>query len=188
MFRRRPPTLLTVLLVLALNAACASQTLRAAPDEPGANPQAKPMRTWTDRSGKYQVRAGGSGDVTQTHRLWTSQQGSNVSSPVYLDGHLYWMHEQLGIAYCAKAATGEIVSGERLDRAGQVYASALLADGRLYYVTRSGRTFVLAARPAFEQLAVNDLADKSAFNASPAVSGSRLLLRSDRYLYCIESR
>jgi outer membrane protein assembly factor BamB len=131
------------------------------------------------------VRAGGSGDVTETHRLWTSLKGSNVSSPVYLDGHLYWAHESREIAYCAKAATGEIVYEQRLDRAGQFYASALLADGRLYYVTRNGKTFVLAAKPQFEQLAVNDLSDRSLFNGSPAVAGSRLLLRSDKYLYCV---
>lgn len=131
------------------------------------------------------VRAGGSGEVTDSHRLWTSKKGSNVSSPVYLDGHLYWMHESQGIAFCAVAATGEIVYEQRLDRAGQVYASALLADGRLYYVTRQGKTFVLAAKPEFEQLAVNDLSDGGVFNGSPAVAGKRLLIRSDKYLYCL---
>lgn len=131
------------------------------------------------------VRAGGSGDVTESHRLWTSQKGSNVSSPVYLDGHLYWMHEQRGVAYCAKADTGEVVYEQRLERAGQVYSSALLADGKLYYLTREGRTFVLAAKPEFEQLAMNDLQDRSTFNGSPAVDGSRLLIRSDKFLYCL---
>jgi len=131
------------------------------------------------------VRAGGSGDVTGTHRLWTSQKGSNVTSPVYLDGHLYWAHESREIAYCVQAATGKVVYEQRLDRAGQFYASALLADGRLYYVTRSGKTFVLAAKPQFEQLAVNDLSDRGVFNGSPAVAGNRLLLRSDKYLYCV---
>ena len=131
------------------------------------------------------VRTGGSGDVTKTHRLWTSLKGSNVPSPIYLDGHLYWAHENLGIVYCAKAATGEIVYEQRLERAGQIYASPLLADGRLYYVTRQGKTFVVAAKPQFEQLAVNDLNDRSIFNTSPAVAGNRLLLRSDKYLYCI---
>lgn len=131
------------------------------------------------------VRAGGSGDVTQTHRLWTSQKGSNVSSPVFLDGHLYWMHEQRGTAYCAKADTGEIVYEKRLERAGQVYSSALLADGKIYYLTRDGKTFVIAAKPEFEQLAANDLRDGSIFNGSPAVDGNRLLIRSDLFLYCI---
>ena len=131
------------------------------------------------------VRAGGSGDVTESHRLWTSQKGSNVSSPVYSDGYLYWMHEQRGVAYCAKAESGEVVYEQRLERAGQVYSSALLADGRVYYLTRDGRTFVLAAKPEFEQLAVNDLEDRSTFNGSPAVDGSRLLIRSDKFLYCL---
>ncbi len=131
------------------------------------------------------VRAGGDGDVTETHRLWTSVKGSNVSSPVYLDKHLYWMHEQLGIAYCATVDSGNVVYEQRLERAGQVYSSALLADGRLYYLTRDGQTFVLAAKPGFEQLAVNDLGDGSLFNGSPAIDGSRLLLRSDKFLYCV---
>jgi outer membrane protein assembly factor BamB len=134
------------------------------------------------------VRAGGGGDVTGSHRLWTSLKGSNVSSPVYHDGHLYWVHEQRGIAYCAKAADGEVVYEQRLDGAGQFYASALLANGRLYYLTRQGKTFVLAAMPRFEQLAVNDLADRSVFNGSPAVAGDRLLIRSDKFLYCMGAK
>lgn len=131
------------------------------------------------------VRAGGSGDVTESHRLWTSQKGSNVSSPVYLDGHLYWMHESRGIAYCAKADSGKVVYEQRMERAGEVYASALLADGKLYYTTREGRTYIVAAKPEFEQIAMNDLRDRSIFNGSFAVDGKRLLIRSDKFLYCI---
>lgn len=131
------------------------------------------------------VRAGGDGDVTETHRLWTSLKGSNVSSPVYLDGHLYWMHESSGIAYCALAETGKLVYEKRLERADQVYSSALLADGKLYYFNREGRSFVIAAQPEFKQLAMNDLEYRGMFNGSPAVDGSRLLIRSDKFLYCL---
>jgi len=131
------------------------------------------------------VRAGGRGDVTGTHRLWTSKTGSNVTSPIYHDGHLYWMHEKNGIAYCAKPDTGELVYEERLNRAGQIYASPLLAEGRLYYLNRGGRAFVLSAKPQFDLLATNELDDGSQFNGSPAVDGNRILLRSDKYLYCV---
>lgn len=131
------------------------------------------------------VTAGGEGDVTETHRLWTSNRGSNVSSPVYLDGHLYWMHDSRGVAYCVKADSGELVYEKRLERADQSYASAVLADGRLYYLARNGRTFVVKATPDFEQLALNDLSDRSIFNGSPAVDGNRLLIRSDKFLYCL---
>ena len=131
------------------------------------------------------VRTGGRGDVTKTHRLWTSQKGSNVTSPVLLDGHLYWMHEKLGIAYCAKAETGELVYEKRMNRGGQVYASAILAGGHVYYLNRSGRAFVVAAKPDFELVSTNELRDGSLFNASPAVSGDKLLIRSDKFLYCL---
>lgn len=131
------------------------------------------------------VQAGGQGDVTAQRRLWTSEKGSNVSSPVVQGDYLYWVHDQQGIAYCADVKSGEIVYQERLERAGQFYSSAVLAGGRLYYLTREGQTFVLAAQPEFEQLALNDLADGSLFNGSPAVTGSRLLIRSDRFLYCL---
>jgi outer membrane protein assembly factor BamB len=131
------------------------------------------------------VKTGGKGDVTQSHRLWTGLKGSNVSSPVFHEGHLYWMNDNSGIAYCAKADTGEIVYEQRMNRAGQVYASALLAGGKVYYLTRQGKTFVVAAKPRFEELAANDLEDDSLFNASMSIDGSRLLVRSDRFLYAI---
>lgn len=131
------------------------------------------------------VKTGGTGDVTATHRLWTNNKGSNVSSPIYKDGHLYWMNDQRGIAYCAKAESGELVYEERVDRAGQIYSSPILVDDRIYYSNRSGKTFVIAAKPEFELLQTNDLRDGGQFNGSPAVDGDNLLIRSDQFLYCI---
>lgn len=131
------------------------------------------------------VRCGGQGDVTQTHRLWTSQRGSNVSSPVFHDGCLYWIHDSRQTAYCMDAATGELIYEERVNRAGQVYSSALLAGDRIYYLSRSGQTFVVPATKEFQILADNDLSDGSLFNGSPGVHDQRLLIRSDKWLYCI---
>jgi len=132
------------------------------------------------------VRAGGSGDVTASHRLWTSKTGSNVTSPIYHDKHLYWMSEKSGIAYCALAATGDLVYEQRLDRFGGAYASPVLAEGRLYYFDRWGSAVVLAAKPEFEQLAVNRIeGDRTRFDGSPAVDGNRLLMRSGKFLYCL---
>jgi hypothetical protein len=135
--------------------------------------------------GALAVRAGGRGDVTQSRRLWTLNKGSNVSSPIVHEGHLYWLHESLGIANGVEAATGKVVYEERLANAGQFYASPILADGKLYCVGRRGSVFVLAAKPQFEQVARNELGDRSSFDASPAVDGHRLLIRSDKFLYCI---
>jgi outer membrane protein assembly factor BamB len=131
------------------------------------------------------VRMGGSGDVTESLRLWTSMKGSNVTSPVFHDGHLYFMNDNREIAYCLSAETGEVVYEERVNRAGQIYASALLAGGRIYYLSRDGRTIVVPASPEFSELGRNDLGDGGQFNGSFAVDGQRLLVRSDRYLYAI---
>jgi outer membrane protein assembly factor BamB len=135
--------------------------------------------------GGLAVGLGGSGNVTRSHRSWWIDKGSNVPTPILYEGHLYWAHESNSIAYCAEAATGEIVYEERLPRAGQVYASPVLAGGRIYYLSRDGRMFVIAAKPEFEQLAVNELEERGMFNATPAIAGDDLLIRSDRYLYCI---
>jgi outer membrane protein assembly factor BamB len=134
------------------------------------------------------VRAGGSGDVTKTHRLWTSKKGANVSSPVFFEGHLYWANEATGTAFCAEAATGEVVYEERLPRADTLYASALLADGRMHYLARDGRMFVVAAKPEFELVATNDLKDGSIFHAAPVAIDGRLFVRSNRFLYCLEKK
>lgn len=129
------------------------------------------------------VRAGGSGDVTATHRLWEARAGANVCSPVVHEGHLYWVSDRNKTAYCLRLEDGEIVYAERFPE--QPYASALLAAGKLYVVTRWGGTFVLAAGPKYEQLAHNQLDDTSTFNASPIATDGQLLLRSEKYLYCI---
>ena len=135
--------------------------------------------------GGLAVSLGGSGNVTRSHRDWWIEKGSNVPSPILYEGHLYWAHENNSIVFCVDAATGETVYEERLPRAGQVYASPILAGGRLYYLTRDGRMFVIAAKPDFEQLAVNELEERGMFNATPAIAGDDLLIRSDRFLYCL---
>jgi outer membrane protein assembly factor BamB len=138
--------------------------------------------------GALAVRAGGRGDVTASHRVWLGKKGSNVSSPVIHGDHLYWAHEQLGIAHCAELSTGEIVGEKRLPRGGQFYSSAIFADGRIYLTSREGTTFVLGATPELEILATNDLRDRSLFHASPAVEDGRIYIRSDKALYCVGAK
>jgi len=129
------------------------------------------------------VRAGGRGDVTESHRLWEAPAGANVASPVIHDGHIYWVSDRNRVAYCLRLSDGEVITERRVK--AQPYASALLADGKIFVVTRRGGTFVLEAKPDFKELAYNSLDDASTFNASPVAVGERLYLRSDRFLYCV---
>ncbi len=132
------------------------------------------------------VKAGGRGDVTDSRLLWSSTRGSNVSSPILHEGRLYWAHENLGVVYCAESSTGKLIYEERLPRSGQIYASPVMAGGHIYYTSREGKTFVIGTGSEFELLAVNELGvRREVFNASPAVAGDRLLIRSNQFLYCI---
>jgi outer membrane protein assembly factor BamB len=136
------------------------------------------------------VKAGGRGDVTKTHVVWRLAKGSNVPSPIYHEGHFYWVSDNGGVVHCQDAATGKIVYEERLKPAtGIIWASPVLADGKLYFVSQKKGTYVVAAKPKFELLEHNVFEDDgSRTNASLAVSNGQLLLRSDKYLYCIGKR
>jgi hypothetical protein len=70
-----------------------------------------------------------------------------------------------------------------------VYSSPVGAAGRLYVTSRDGITEVLShGEKELKTLAVNRLDDR--FSASAALVGRDLILRGERYLYCIseESR
>jgi hypothetical protein len=138
--------------------------------------------------GTVAVAAGGNGNVTDTHVHWSVRQSSYVPSPLWHERHLYWVDEK-GIAVCLNGGTGDVVYRKRLairGRGGQaVYASPVLVDGKLIVVTRTAGTVVLAAQPKFERLATNILTDPSEFNATPAIAGRQLFLRSNRAIFCI---
>ncbi|OAI54831.1 hypothetical protein AYO44_03145 [Planctomycetaceae bacterium SCGC AG-212-F19] len=133
------------------------------------------------------VKAGGTGDVSKTHGVWRLTKGSNVGSPIIHEGHLYWASDGGGLVICQEAATGKVVYSERLTPpAGQIWASAVLADGKLYIVSKENGAYVVAAQPKFQQLAHNKIeAEKIRSNASIAVSDGQLFLRNDQYIYCI---
>ena len=63
---------------------------------------------------------------------------------------------------------------------------AIAADGRLYIPTRWNGVVILSAKPSYELLARNQFdSDESDFNGSVTISGGRVVLRSNRYLYCV---
>ena len=135
------------------------------------------------------IQLGGRGDVSESHVLWTGRATTYVPTPVVHEDHLYWIDER-GIARCQEAKTGEETWSERLeleDRGMRCYASPILSDGNVIAVTRHGGTIVFKANPKeYEQVARNVIeGDSSQFNATPAASDGKLLLRSDQALYCV---
>ena len=136
----------------------------------------------------FAVRAGGRGDVNDSHVLWRIGSSiSNVSTVVFHDGYLYGSQNNQGVVTCIDIKTGKRAYNGRLQpSSGVMYASPILAAERLYYVSREKGVYVVAAKPQFELLAHNVIeTDDSIFNGTPAVSDGRLYLRSDKCLYCI---
>jgi len=140
-------------------------------------------------SGSLAVRVGGTGDVTKTHVVWTSRNSSYVSTPVLLEGKLYWIDDR-GTYYVSSAKDGELVTRSRVSnitsRDRPVYASAVAIGNLLYFQTRFDGLLVTEPGGELKVIAQNRFAnDKSMCNATPAVDRGELYLRSDSHLYCV---
>ena len=130
------------------------------------------------------IRSGGRDEVTKTHTVWKKSLSSYVPSPVLAGDRILCANER-GILGCLGVKDGESLFQQRLSGAGGIYASPVVADGKAYFVTRQNGTFVVSITGEGEVLATNKLDDDSDFNASPAIADGKLLLRSDRFLYCV---
>ncbi len=130
-------------------------------------------------------RAGGRGDVTETHRLWQFQNGPDVPTPV-TDGKYFYSVTDNGVAWCLDAKTGEEIYGRQRLKPGTYSASPVLADGKIYITNEDGLTTVYKAGPQFEILAENPLNDYCL--SSLAISDGQLFIRTASYLYCIGKR
>jgi outer membrane protein assembly factor BamB len=153
--------------------------------------------------GSIAVQAGGNGDVTDSHVVWTGRSTNRIATPVLYEGRLYFFNG--GVANCVDAKSGETIFQDRLlgaqraDRGGAGrrdggpgrgfggdYSSPVVADGKVYFVARNGDMYVLAAGDEFVQLAVNRVTDQPEdFSGTPAVSNGELFIRSDKHLYCV---
>lgn len=130
------------------------------------------------------VKLGGAkGDVTETQIAWEQKKGVPTQpSPIYVKPFLYAITDG-GIATCYSPTNGEIVWQERVG--GNFSASPVFADGKIYFLSEAGETTVIAAGPEFKVISKNPLGEKC--QASMAVSGRRLFIRSDKNLFCIRS-
>src|SRR5206468_4006578 len=108
------------------------------------------------------------------------KEASYVPSPVAFDKY-FCVVSDLGFASCFEAKSGERLWMEKLGRHHS--ASGLVAEGRFYFTSDEGETFVLKAGPKFEVLARNGLDEKC--YASPAAAQGHLFIRTVQHLYCL---
>lgn len=141
-------------------------------------------------SALYALPLDGSADLTDSAAIrWSKSQGTPyVPSPLLYEGRLYFNQSNNSIMTSLDAESGDtVIERTRLPGVQGLYASPVAAAGRVYFVGRGGTTLVLEHGDEFKVLATNRLDDR--IDASPAIAGDRLFLRSKSRLYCIsESR
>jgi outer membrane protein assembly factor BamB len=140
-----------------------------------------------DQPGMLAIRLeGAAGDITGTKQVvWHRRQGASyVPSPLLYGEALYFHYHYQGMLTRVNARTGEEQPGAiRLPGIYNVYASPVAAAGHVYVTARDGVVAVLKDGPSPGVIAQNRLDDH--FSASPALAGSQLFLRGERFLFCI---
>jgi outer membrane protein assembly factor BamB len=131
------------------------------------------------------LRAGGRGDITESHQLWSSRNGPDIPSPV-TDGKYFYIVSDKGIMRCLDAKSGKEIYGPQRLKPGDYSSSPVLADNKIYVVSEEGLITVVKAGPKFEILAENNLDDRCL--SSPAISGGQIFIRTSEHLYCIGKR
>jgi outer membrane protein assembly factor BamB len=128
------------------------------------------------------VKLGGSGNVTETHRVWRNPKSQqSIGSGIVVDGYLYMPWDATSID-CIDPKTGKQVWRGRTK--GPAWGSLVMAGGHAYVTDKKGRTTVFKPNPEkFEALATNELGEDS--NSTPAISDGQIFIRTFKNLYCI---
>jgi outer membrane protein assembly factor BamB len=118
------------------------------------------------------LKAGGRGNVTKSHVLWSFDSGPDVPTPVTDGTYVYSVNDR-GIMFCLEARTGKEIYGRQRLRSGTYSGSPVLADGKIYITNEDGVTSVVKAGPTFEIL---------------AISGGTMYFRTTKFLWAIGSK
>lgn len=139
----------------------------------------------------YAIRVGAQGDVTLKSGQTTNEyiawsrmgRGTYTQTPIVYGDYLYTCRNN-GALTCYVAATGEEVYRRRLGGGSTGFtASAVAADGKLYYTSEEGEISVIKAGPEAELLAVNPMGEVCM--ATPAISDGQIFIRTQSHLCCI---
>lgn len=134
----------------------------------------------------YAVAAKGTGDVSQSQRLWQFPRKTDrdLPSPAVVGNRLLIMSMK-GILTCCDTTTGDIVWEERVG--GNYSASPVVLDKVALFVSEAGEVVVIDPQAKDHVVARNSVgaSDTEIFRSSLAADRGQWLLRSDKVLYCI---
>ena len=142
----------------------------------------------------FALRPGATGDISLSkgesanlYVVWSQPRaGTFLPTPVAYEGGIYTLTET-GILTRFDAKTGKQTYKTRIDPTATAFTTSPWAyNGKLFCLSEEGQTFVIAAGETFKLLHVNELDDMA--QASPAIVGERLLVRTETRLYSIRRK
>lgn len=142
----------------------------------------------------FALRPGASGDITPSSSddlgdfvAWVKPRaGTYLPTPVAYNDAIYVLNNK-GILSRFDAASGDQTYKGRVTRDDNAFTSSPWAyNGKVFSISETGNTDVVAAAGEFEVLHVNPLDEM--VQASPAIVGDRLLIRTETRLYSLRER
>lgn len=111
-----------------------------------------------------------------------------VPSPLVM-GDLMYLLGDGGILKVVEFKTGKQLYEERVNGSAgssKFFSSPVAGDGKVFCGSQQGDLIVLKAGPKFEQLSATKL--DSPINATPAIGDGRLIVRTEKMLWCIGAK
>jgi outer membrane protein assembly factor BamB len=141
------------------------------------------------KSSAFALKAGGSGDVTESHTLWKKTKGlPYVASAIIYRGQ-YVMVKDGGIVIACDAETGNPAYQERIAAAGRYYASPVAANGHIYFTSlENGIVTVLKAGSEKPVVIAQNPELGERCSATPAVADDTLYIRTAAHLYAFAEK
>ena len=127
------------------------------------------------------VDATKSGDITRTGELWSYPVERHVVATPTVHQGLIFIPDCGRKFHCLEAASGKVVWTHELT--GEVWGSALVADGKVYLPTRKGEVLVFAAGREKQLLSSVQLG--APISATPTAANGVLYIATMTHLYAL---
>lgn len=123
-------------------------------------------------------------DPNRDKLVWKRPRtGTYIPTPVVYQGGLYIVQDS-GILQRLDAETGNESYKKRIKESGADFTTSPWAyNGKVFCLSEQGDTYVYEAGDTFKLSHVNSLGEFTM--ASPAIAGDRLLIRTEKKLYCL---
>jgi outer membrane protein assembly factor BamB len=136
------------------------------------------------KSSAFAVKAGGAGDVTDSHLLWKQTKGLPYIASAIVYGGQYVMVKDGGIVTAFDPKTGDEIYMQRAAAGGKYYASPVAANGHIYFTSlEDGVVTVLKAGADKPVVVAKNPPLGERVAATPAIADNTLYIRTEKHLY-----